>query len=323
MESSIVIIIFILVLIPLFTAVGIYLYKHEKKLKDLTTTVAAATPSNSVDGSTLLNNSVSSSKIVADYFLNPAYRYFIDSFYRLPALDTALTVSTNSTAIAYITSGFNTDFALLPTSTGSATLVSKGVALSTTTTSGDIAGVLSRVIIADTSSTFKYQTSFSLPTLTNVVLKIGLVLSDRTVSGSDDASQAFLLYDPTNAYSYALSQSAADIGSKFMFVYSVSGTDYITLLPITISASQIYNLIIKCSGTQQLSLFINNIQYSLNITTSGVYSGATAQIGSAGTGASAAYTNIRFFSTCKVTTFEAASKIVNLNYVKCAQLINY
>jgi hypothetical protein len=323
----------ILVIIIILGSVGAYyVSKHNKKIKDLEVTTAQIPGSNTIDGSTIVNGTISGNKIEPDYFLNSNYRYFIDSFYRLPQLAGAY-ISSESTAssLAAITSYYNLDFFLLGL-TGAdnalATITSNGLKLMTGSTSTYAMGVISRMPIANTLTAFKYQTSFSLPQITETVLKIGLVLSDKSSStGPDDDNQAFLLYDTNNAYGYTDSGSTTLTNSSFLFIYSIAGLDYITKLPIPPNTSQVYVMTIKNSSGGKLSLFINGIQYSLNSTFAGTFSNNPAQISvSGGTGASNTYsTLVSFKSTCKITTLttSSASKTVYLNYVKSSQLITY
>lgn len=318
-------IVFILVLI--FVGVFIFLYvRHENKIKDI-----AALPTSTTTTTT--------TPVPETYHYNDNYRYFDDFFHRIPKLLASYIYSTNSVAVAVTTDSANLTFvlsALTNAADNTATLSSKnGLTLTTTTTSGDGAGILSRTNLCNTDTEFTVTFAFTLPSITNdstadtFTFKAGLVLLEADAQGSDDANQAFLLYDPNNSYSYGTTAGTGDTTKhNLFFVYSIAGNDYVTMLPLaaypssTMTSTTKFIAKIRNDASRTLSLEINGATYSLNSTTSGIFTDVAEKKGSVGTNRSLAMTAATGFKfNFKVITRASASSSAVINYVKIMQKI--
>ena len=93
-------------------------------------------------------------------------------------------------------------------------------------------------------------------TITDAAIWAGLKLTE-VGNYATDANQAYFLY-ATNDDLGTLTTNG-----NLHFVYSVGGTDYITNLGITVTASTVYNLRISFDENRKISVFVNNVQYGL------------------------------------------------------------
>jgi hypothetical protein len=137
-----------------------------------------------------------------------------------------------------------------------------------------------------TGNEVEWECSISLPVGSNANSKhwAGLKLTNDHLIATD-ATQAFFKYQSSATNGETFSDF-----SKLHFVYSVSGTDYVSQLPIDLnktgSASDPngpYHLRIKIDAARKISIFVNGIQY--NVTTT---AGTTGTAVTSGTGKSLA-----------------------------------
>lgn len=137
-----------------------------------------------------------------------------------------------------------------------------------------------------TDNEVEWECSISLPVGSNTNSKhwAGLKLTNDHLIATD-STQAFFKYQSSSNNG----ETFTDF-SKLHFVYSVSGTDYVSQLPIDLnktgSASEPngpYHLRIKIDAARKISIFVNGIQY--NVTTTAGTSGTPV---TAGTGKSLA-----------------------------------
>jgi hypothetical protein len=139
-----------------------------------------------------------------------------------------------------------------------------------------------------TDNEVEWECSISLPVGSNNSAKhwAGLKLTNVSTI-STDSTQAFFKYQKS-----AINGETFSDFTKLHFVYSVSGTDYISQLPIDLSengsASEPngpYHLRIKIDAERKISIFVNGIQY--NVTTTAVNAPTGTPV-TAGTGKSLA-----------------------------------
>jgi len=113
-----------------------------------------------------------------------------------------------------------------------------------------------------------WECSINTNAIDNQKLWAGLKLTNDQLVATDD-DQAFFKFqtDATN------SEAFTDF-TKWHFVHSVGGTDFISVLPITVVANTIYHLKIEIDSARKLSIFVDGQQY--NITTTSGSTGGTA-----------------------------------------------
>ena len=113
-----------------------------------------------------------------------------------------------------------------------------------------------------------FETSIMLPAIDNQKVWAGLKLTnDQLVATDDDQIYFKFQTDATN------SEAFTDF-TKWHFVHSIGGTDYISQLPITVAANTPYHLKITIDSDRKASIFVNGVQY--NVTTTSGSTGGTA-----------------------------------------------
>ena len=145
-------------------------------------------------------------------------------------------------------------------------------------------------------------------TITDSAMWAGLKLTE-VGNYATDANQAYFLYATND-----------DLGSlntngNLHFVYSVGGTDYITNLGITVTASTVYRLRISFDENRKISVFVNNVQYGL--ITTGVNGGGTQSVST--TKSLAMTDDIDLVPFVGVQTLTTASKGIQVGYVKISR----
>tara|TARA_R100001443_G_scaffold77563_2_gene84757 strand:+ start:129 stop:1007 length:879 start_codon:yes stop_codon:yes gene_type:complete len=155
-----------------------------------------------------------------------------------------------------------------------------------------------------------FETSIMLPAIDNQKVWAGLKLTNDQLVATD-ANQVFFKFqtDATN------SEAFTDF-TKWHFVHSIGGTDYISQLPITVAANTPYHLKITIDSDRKASIFVNGIQY--NVTSTSGSTGGTAV--TTGTTKSAALTNdIDLIPYVGIEAGAAAAEAVNCHYVCCSR----
>jgi len=146
----------------------------------------------------------------------------------------------------------------------------------------------------------------------------GLKLTN-VVELATDANQAFFAFgtDADNA-----GQAFTDF-TKLHFVHSIGGTDYISVLPITVAASTNYHLKIKFDSDRKLTIYVNGIQY--NITSTSGSTGGTAvtavQPGTVATKSAAMTDDIDLIPYIGIENCDAAAAVLNVQYIAISRLI--
>ena len=123
-----------------------------------------------------------------------------------------------------------------------------------------------------------WECSINTNAIDNQKLWAGLKLTNDQLVATDD-DQAFFKFqtDATN------SEAFTDF-TKWHFVHSVGGTDFISVLPITVVANTIYHLKIEIDSARKLSIFVDGQQYNIT-TTSGSTGGTAVTTGTTKSGA--------------------------------------
>ena len=155
-----------------------------------------------------------------------------------------------------------------------------------------------------------FETSIMLPAIDNQKVWAGLKLTNDQLVATD-ANQVFFKFqtDATN------SEAFTDF-TKWHFVHSIGGTDYISQLPITVAANTPYHLKITIDSDRKASIFVNGIQY--NVTTTSGSTGGTAV--TTGTTPSTALTDdIDLIPYVGIEAGAAAAEAVNCHYVCCSR----
>ena len=107
--------------------------------------------------------------------------------------------------------------------------------------------------------------------------------------------------------------------TKLHFVYSVGGTDYISVLPITVAATTIYHLKMKIDSDRKISIFVNGEQY--NVTSTSGSTGGTSV--TKGTTKSAALTNdVDLIPYVGIEANAGAAEALHCHYVAASRIIN-
>ena len=161
-----------------------------------------------------------------------------------------------------------------------------------------------------TENEVHFETSIMLPAIDNQKVWAGLKLTNDQLVATD-ANQVFFKYqtDATN------SEAFTDF-TKWHFVHSIGGTDYISQLPITVAANTPYHLKITIDSDRKASIFVNGVQY--NVTTTSGSTGGTAV--TTGTTPSTALTDdIDLIPYVGIEAGAAAAEAVNCHYVCCSR----
>ena len=155
-----------------------------------------------------------------------------------------------------------------------------------------------------------FETSIMLPAIDNQKVWAGLKLTnDQLVATDDDQIYFKFQTDATN------SEAFTDF-TKWHFVHSIGGTDYISQLPITVAANTPYHLKITIDSDRKASIFVNGVQY--NVTTTSGSTGGTAV--TTGTTPSTALTDdIDLIPYVGIEAGAAAAEAVNVHYVCCSR----
>ena len=161
-----------------------------------------------------------------------------------------------------------------------------------------------------TENQVEWECSVQLPAIDNQKVWAGLKLTNDQVVATDD-DQAFFKFQ-TDA---TASEAFTDF-TKLHFVHSIGGTDYISVLPITVAATTPYHLKIVIDSDRKATIYVNGIQY--NITTTSGSTGGTAVTAvqpSKAVVKSAALTNdVDFIPYIGIEAGDGAAEALNVHY---------
>ena len=260
-----------------------------------------------------------------DFGLHDARRYYLcEPFYQRPAIngdiDQAYTVEVARAANRNFEAlGTNMTTALATFATTSA-----GILLTTAGADQDQAIVAPHLdtnqsawtgVKWGTENSVEWETSIMLPALDNQKVWAGLKLTNDQLVATDD-DQVYFKYqtDATN------SESFTDF-TKWHFIHSIGGTDYISQLPITVAANTPYHLKIKIDADRKATIFVNGIQY--NVTTTAGSTGGTAvtavQPGKQVVKTAALTNDVDFIPYAGIEAGAAAAEALNVHYIACSR----
>ena len=247
-------------------------------------------------------------------------KYLYEAFYQRPGLNAINIIdpdANDATALA-VTQAANKNFETLGTNYTTAlttfSATQAGIVMTTATTDQDQAILLPHL---DTNQTawsgtkwgtenqVEWECSISLPALDNQKVWAGLKLTNDQLVATD-ANQMFFKYqtDATN------SEAFTDF-TKWHFVHSVGGTDFISQLPITVAADTQYHFKIEVDSDRKAAIFVNGIQYNVT-TTSGSTGGTAVTTGTTKTGA---LTNdVDLIPYIGIENGAAAAEVLNVHY---------
>ena len=248
-------------------------------------------------------------------------RFYLEEYFKQkPALNAALDSGGTTTTAAELTTFAiaNKDFETLGTNMTTALTTfastSAGILMTTATADEDQAILLPHL---DTNQTawsgtkwgteneVEWECSIMLAATDNQKTWCGLKLTNDQLIATDD-DQAFFKYATDDDNGESL-----DSTTKWHFVHSIGGTDYISVIPITVAANTPYHFRIKFDSDRKMEMFLNGIQY--DITTTSGSTGGTAVV--AGTAKSAAMTNdVNLIPYIGIENGAAAAEVLNVHY---------
>ena len=166
-----------------------------------------------------------------------------------------------------------------------------------------------------TENSVHFETSLQIPALDNQKVWAGLKLTNDQLVATD-ANQMFFKYQTDATNSEAFTTFA-----KWHFVHSIAGTDYISVLPITVAINTPYHFKIEVDSDRKATIFVNGIQY--NVTTTAGSTGGTAvtavQPGKAVTKTAALTDDIDLIPYVGIEAGDGAAEAVNVHYVACSR----
>ena len=120
----------------------------------------------------------------------------------------------------------------------------------------------------------QYQTELNVAittdsNITNTAIWAGMKITNVGTYATD-ADQAYFLYATDDDL------GALTTNANLHFIYSISGTDYITDLGIAVQSSTVYRLKLSFDENRKISVFVNGVQYGL--VTSATAGGATQAV---------------------------------------------
>ena len=247
-------------------------------------------------------------------------KYLFEAFYQRPGLNAINIIDpdANDAAALAVTQAANKNFETLGTNYTTAlttfSATQAGITMTTATADQDQAILLPHLDTNQTSwsgtkwgteNQVEWECSISLPALDNQKVWAGLKLTNDQLVATD-ANQMFFKYqtDATN------SEAFTDF-TKWHFVHSIGGTDYISVLPITVATNTPYHFKIEVDSDRKAAIFVNGIQY--NVTgTSGSTGGTAVTTGTTKTGA---LTNdVDLIPYIGIENGAAAAEVLNVHY---------
>ena len=255
-----------------------------------------------------------------------ARRYYLEeNFKKKPGLNAVAIIDPDaddaSALAAYVIA--NKDFETLGTSYTTAlttfAATSAGILMTTATSDQDQAILLPHL---DTNQTawsgtkwgtenqVEWECSIQIAQTDNEKVWAGLKLTNDQLIATD-ADQAFFKFatDATNGESLTSA-------TKWNFVHSIGGTDYISILPITVAANTPYHFKIKIDSDRKATIFVNGIQY--NVTTTAGSTGGTAvtavQPGKAAAKSAALTNDVNLIPYIGIENGDAAAAVLNVHY---------
>ena len=255
-----------------------------------------------------------------------ARRYYLEeNFKKKPSLNAVAIIDPDaddaSALAAYVIA--NKDFETLGTNYTTAlttfAATSAGILMTTATSDQDQAILLPHL---DTNQTawsgtkwgtenqVEWECSIQIAQTDNEKVWAGLKLTNDQLVATD-ADQAFFKFATDADNGESLTST-----TKWNFVHSIGGTDYISILPITVAANTPYHFKIKIDSDRKATIFVNGIQY--NVTSTAGSTGGTAVTAvqpSKAAAKSAALTNdVNLIPYIGIENGDAAAAVLNVHY---------
>ena len=255
-----------------------------------------------------------------------ARRYYLEeNFKKKPGLNAVAIIDPDaddaSALAAYVIA--NKDFETLGTNYTTAlttfAATSAGILMTTATSDQDQAILLPHL---DTNQTawsgtkwgtenqVEWECSIQIAQTDNEKVWAGLKLTNDQLVATD-ADQAFFKFATDADNGESLTST-----TKWNFVHSIGGTDYISILPITVAANTPYHFKIKIDSDRKATIFVNGIQY--NVTSTAGSTGGTAVTAvqpSKAAAKSAALTNdVNLIPYIGIENGDAAAAVLNVHY---------
>jgi len=161
-----------------------------------------------------------------------------------------------------------------------------------------------------TENQVQWECSIQAAQTDNEKIWAGLKLTNDQLIATDD-DQIFFKYatDATNGESLTSA-------TKWNFVHSIGGTDYISILPITVAANTPYHFKIKIDSDRKATIFVNGIQY--NVSSTAGSTGGTAvtavQPGKAAAKSAALTNDVNLIPYIGIENGDAAAAVLNVHY---------
>jgi len=216
-----------------------------------------------------------SNLIVSNGFVRNPERYYLEEFFlQRPALNAVNIIDPDADDVTdlALTQAANKNFEVLGTNmtTTLCTFNSTRAAIRLTTAGADQdqAIILPHLdskqtawtgITWGTQNQVEWECAISITDISNIKVWAGLKLTnDQPIEANNNDNQAFFKFqtDSTNSEEFTTF-------ANLHFIYSKDGTDYITDLGITVKADTIYRLRIVINKAREVSVFVNEKQYSL------------------------------------------------------------
>ena len=255
-----------------------------------------------------------------------ARRYYLEEYFsKKPGLNAVAIIDPDADSASDLAAFViaNRDFETLGTNYTTAlttfAATSAGILMTTATADQDQAILLPHL---DTNQTawsgtkwgtenqVEWECSIQIAQTDNEKVWAGLKLTNDQLIATD-ADQAFFKFatDATNGESLTSA-------TKWNFVHSIGGTDYISILPITVAANTPYHFKIKIDSDRKATIFVNGIQY--NVTSTAGSTGGTAVTAvqpSKAAAKSAALTNdVNLIPYIGIENGDAAAAVLNVHY---------
>ena len=255
-----------------------------------------------------------------------ARRYYLEeNFKKKPGLNAVAIIDPDaddaSALAAYVIA--NKDFETLGTSYTTAlttfAATSAGILMTTATSDQDQAILLPHL---DTNQTawsgtkwgtenqVEWECSIQIAQTDNEKVWAGLKLTNDQLIATD-ADQAFFKFATDADNGESLTST-----TKWNFVHSIGGTDYISILPITVAANTPYHFKIKIDSDRKATIFVNGIQY--NVSSTAGSTGGTAvtavQPGKAAAKSAALTNDVNLIPYIGIENGDAAAAVLNVHY---------
>ena len=172
-------------------------------------------------------------------------------------------------------------------------------------------------VLWGTENQTEWECAISSNAIDNQKFWAGLKLTNDQLIATD-ADQAYFKFqtDATN------SEAFTDF-TKLHFVHSVAGTDFISQLPITVTANTTYHLKVVIDSDRKLTIFVDGTQYDITTTagsTGGTAVSAVAE-GAAAVLSGALTDNVDFIPYIGIEAGAAAAEALDVHYQAINRII--